>query len=141
MININVKVTKNNVRQIMRNTPTKIQGGIREVANDLARTSSESAPHWSGNLEKSFKITYKFGSKKMYATIRYSAIEDGFDYAIAMHEWTYELGEKSKQKSGGTGMSGTSYPVGRKFLTRVLEGEKDAYQRYLKEVIESNLNG
>lgn len=138
MLRFDVKITKNNIKKITGSSQKALQSSIREIANDLARTSSESAPHWSGNLEKSFKITYRFGTNKLYATIKFSAIEDGFDYAIAMHEWSYQLGEKSKAKSGGTGMSGTSYQVGRKYLTRVLEGEKSTYVKYIHEMLGSN---
>lgn len=138
MLRLDVKLTKNNIKKITGSSQKVLQSSIREIANDLARTSSESAPHWSGNLEKSFKITYRFGTNKLYATIKFSAIEDGFDYAIAMHEWTYQLGEKSRAKAGGTGMSGTSYSVGRKFLTRVLEGEKSTYVKYIHEMLGTN---
>ncbi|WP_348659122.1 hypothetical protein [Heyndrickxia faecalis] len=134
-----VKVKKNLTRQVQSKIVNGVKKDVRTIAQDLARTSSESAPHLTGNLEKSFTITYKSSGGVYKAEIKFSAVENGFDYAIAMHEWTYNLGEGSKRKPGGTGMSGKRYPVGRKFLTGVLQGEANAYADYIKQQIRENL--
>lgn len=139
MLKVSIKVTKNNLDKIIQSAPGEIERGVRTIAQDLARTSSETAPHMSGNLEKSFRITYSKTPRSVYATVKFSAIENGFNYAIAMHEWKYNLGKQSRRKPGGTGMSGKSYSVGRKYLTRVLEGEKDAYTKYLGDIIKSKI--
>jgi hypothetical protein len=56
-----------------------------------------------------------------------------------MHEGNYELGEGSRQKSGGSGMSGRTYPVGKHFLTGVLEGEKQTYVKHMEKGIKNEL--
>lgn len=140
-INHSVKIQKNLVPKITSQVKTVTQKSLRTVAQDLARTSSETTPHLKGDLEGSFAIGYQFGGSKLSATVEYAVFNGGYNYAIAMHEWTYRLGEKSKAKGGGTGMSGTTYAVGRKFLTRVLEGESEAYRDYIGEQIKKLLGG
>lgn len=136
---VSVKIPKNATKKAVKNTQRSVQQSIKVIAQDLARTSSETAPHWSGVLEKSYTITYSMGPNRAEATIRVSAKNDGFDYAIAMHEWTYNLGPRSEKKPGGTGMSGTTYEVGRKYLTRVLEGESVTYSEYIADFVSKNL--
>lgn len=117
------------------------QKSIKTVAQDLARTSSESAPHFKGDLEDAYSIEYSMSGGKFTAVVDYAVRKGSFNYAIAMHEWTYRLGEGSARKGGGTGMSGKSYFVGRKYLTRVLNGEAKAYRDYIEEQIRKGLGG
>jgi len=138
-VKFDVKLKKNLTKQVRSKVTNVAKKNVRTIAQDLARTSSESAPHLTGNLEKSFTITYKSNGGVHKAEIKYSAVENGFDYAIAMHEWVYNLGEGSQRKPGGTGMSGKRYPVGRKFLTGVLQGEAKTYTEYVKEQLKENL--
>jgi hypothetical protein len=139
-IHFDVRIGKNLAKRFSTDTKNTVKKSVRNIAQDLARTASESAPHLTGDLEDSFAIEYSFSGDKMTATVEFAVFKGGFNYAIAMHEWTYKLGEGSQAKGGGTGMSGTSYTVGRKFLTRVLEGESEAYRDYIAEQIRSVLS-
>jgi hypothetical protein len=140
-INVDVRISRNLVNKISKSTKQTVKQSVRTIAQDLARTSSESAPHLTGDLEDSYTIEYQLGGDSISATVEFAVFKNGFNYAIAMHEWTYKLGEGSQAKGGGTGMSGTTYEVGRKYLTRVLEGEKDAYRDYIGEQIKKQLGG
>ena len=135
-----VKVPKNMTPQVQRSVKSAVRNSIRTIGQDIARTASESAPHLTGDLEASYAVNYSSGSV-IKATVEFSVFKDGFNYAMAMHEWTYKLGEGSRAKGGGTGMSGKSYPVGRKYLTRVLEGEEQAYIDYIKQKVSEALRG
>jgi hypothetical protein len=140
-IRVDVKIAKNLISKVSKATKTTVKQSVRTIAQDLARTSSETAPHLTGDLEDSYTIAYQMGGDSISATVEFAVFKGGFNYAIAMHEWTYKLGEGSQAKGGGTGMSGTTYPVGRKFLTKVLEGESEAYRKYIGEQIKKQLGG
>lgn len=139
MSNFQVKIKKNLVKKISRDTQDAIRKSVRTVAQDLARTSSETAPHEFGDLEDSVNVSYS--ANGLTAEISFSVFSDGFNYAIAMHEWTYNLGEGSQRKTGGTGMSGKSYSVGRKYLSRVFEGEQLTYVDYIRKEVNKQLKG
>jgi hypothetical protein len=138
-ITFDIKIGKNLIPQVTADTKRSITQSIRTIAQDVARTSSETAPHKTGDLEDSYTVEYQMRGDQITATVEYAVYKDGFNYAIAMHEWTYNLGEGSLAKAGGTGMSGTHYPVGNKFLTRVLEGEAETYRNYIWDKIKAQL--
>jgi hypothetical protein len=140
-LRFDVRIERNLVPNITRDLQSTVRQSVRTIAQDLARTSSESAPHLTGDLEDSYTVSYSMSGGKLIATVEFAVFKGGFNYAIAMHEWTYNLGVGSQAKPGGTGMSGKSYVVGRKFLTRVLEGESDAYVQYIGEQIRQSLGG
>ncbi|MEY8748947.1 hypothetical protein [Alkalicoccobacillus gibsonii] len=109
---------------------------LNDIANNLVKASSGAAPHKKGILEDSWtKEVGVDSSFKLQATVSYSVSENSsggsFNYAIAMHENQYNLGAGSLAKSGGQGLSGKVYPVGNKFLTRVLEGETPTYRKLI----------
>ncbi|UKL30009.1 hypothetical protein [Bacillus phage PK2] len=140
-IRFDVRISKNLVKRFSTSARNSVSRSVKTIAQDLARTASESAPHLTGDLEDSYAIEYSLSGNKMTATVEFAVFKGGFNYAIAMHEWTYNLGAGSQAKGGGTGMSGTTYAVGRKFLSRVLEGEGQAYADYISEQLRSVLRG
>lgn len=136
-IKYDMKVSKSLIRKYGNEAKKAVKDSVRVVAQDLARTASESTPHLTGDLEDSYTIEYSGTGAKTTATVEFAVFKDGFNYAIAMHEWRYKLGEQSQAKSGGTGMSGTNYTVGRKFLTRVLQGEAETYKDYIEKKVKN----
>lgn len=140
-LHFDVRVVRNLVPNITKETKKAVKDSIKTVAQDIARTASETAPHKTGDLEDSYAIDYSFSGDVMEATVEFSVMNGSFNYAIAMHEWTYNLGAGSLAKSGGTGMSGTSYAVGRKYLERVFNGETQAYTDYISRKIMDSLRG
>ncbi|MBC9785104.1 hypothetical protein H1S01_11355 [Heliobacterium chlorum] len=128
------KITFND--QVLRRVQQKVNAELRQSVNDcmddLVRVSSETAPHDRGILDKSFSKEVTAGAESVTGVVEYVVREKNFNYAIIMHEGEYRLGESSEQKPGGVGMSETHYPVGNKFLTRPLEGEREAYKKHIE---------
>lgn len=136
---VNFKI---NVPKITKAVQNAVLEGMWDVVDDLQRTASETTPLDKGFLEKSWaKDVTMQGKSKVTGYVSFSVREgdedwNGFNYALRMHEdIDYELGEKSKQKPGGTGMSGKKYEVGPKYLTRVADGERETYHQHIQNMI------
>lgn len=118
---------------------------LQDVVDDLVRTSSESAPHDEGILEKSWTKEIKLNGNEPYGVVSYAVKKQGgqggnagnFNYALKMHEESYNPGVKSVAKPGGTGMSGRTYPVGAGYLTGVLKGEEQTYINHIKQAVQN----
>jgi hypothetical protein len=138
---IKVKVKVDNAKLLA--APAAIRAAASEamndIADDLVRASSGAAPHDKGVLEKSWNKKVSVGFLRSFAEVSYSAHEKGFNYAIMMHEGSYNLGPGSLAKPGGQGMSGTHYSVGPKFLERPLMGEREAYSNHFRNHIAAAL--
>lgn len=119
------------------------------IVEDFERTSSEAAPHDKGILEQSFAHSITWTGNEILAVVDYSVKEEngngGFDYAEYIHESDYyKLGEGSLQKAasgGATGMSGKTYEVDRKFMSRVIEGESEAYTQVIEDLVKDAVKG
>lgn len=144
-VNVKFQILRDNSAIISRKVSNGAKTAMQDVVNDLAKASSGATPHDKGILEDSYskEVGYDSGYR-LKGTVSYNVSEGGsgggYNYAIAMHEKTYNLGAGSQAKGGGKGMSGKSYPVGNKFLTRPLEGEADAYKKHLEKGIKNQLN-
>jgi hypothetical protein len=140
---MSVTVTKQlYVKEITAKVKQALETGMWDCIDDLQRTASDSAPHLEGILDgRSWaKDVHWSSATKIEGTVVFSVKEgnedwNGFNYALKMHEDDYQLGEKSKAKPGGTGMSGTKYPVGKKYLTNPLYGEAETYKNHLQEMV------
>lgn len=127
-------IKRSKVKQIVADVPRDVKKSVQEISKDLKRTASETAPHFKGILEKHGHYRVKTSGGNIFGEVGFSVLaKNGKDYAIIMHEWNYNLGERSRRKTGGIGMSGKQYPVGNKYLTRVLEGESNAYTKFIGE--------
>ena len=141
----NVRVTISNDRRaiISRNVSNGAKTAMKDITDNLAMASSGSAPHDKGILDDSWTKEVGYESNRLFGRVSYNVLENGsggdYNYAIRMHEGNYELGEGSRQKSGGKGMSGRTYPVGKHFLTGVLEGEKTTYIKHMEKGIKNEL--
>lgn len=123
-----------------------VKQAVDYCVDDLIRTSSETAPHDKGVLEKSWSKEIKVSATQVDAKVTYSVKESDSNgnyanYALWTHEADYNLGPGSQAKPGGTGMSGKHYPVGNKYLTRPLEGEKEAYKDHIVEALRKEIGG
>ncbi|MCS0827386.1 hypothetical protein NX029_26080 [Cytobacillus firmus] len=137
-----VSMNLSNLNRVKRDVKSAVEEAVHDVTDDLVRTSSETAPHWKGILEQSYGKSVTWRGNQCVGVVDYSVKEDGFDYAVWIHEGEYQLGEKSEEKAsagGGVGMSGKSYPVGNKFLTRPLYGEAETYRKHIQSVVDENL--
>lgn len=144
MARTRVRVNLKGLRTITTDVRNAIQESIEIVSEDFMRTSSEAAPHDKGILEQSHSKSAAWSGSAYVAMVDYSVKEEngngGFDYAEYIHESDYyELGPGSLEKAAGggaTGMSGRTYEVDRKFMSRVIKGEKDAYTNVMADLIE-----
>ncbi len=145
-VTLNLKGLKSSIKEIKAAT----EEAIEIIVEDFERTSSEAAPHDKGILEQSYShsITWR-GKNEIVGIVDYSVKEEngnnGFDYAEYIHESDYyELGEGSQQKAAGggaTGMSGRSYAVDRKFMTRVIDGESETYTKLIEDFVKEAAKG
>lgn len=118
------------------------KNALEDVMNDLVKASSGAAPHDEGTLEKSWSKEISNGGDGYVGTVSYAVRgENGYNYAIKMHEQQYNLGAKSQAKGGGTGMSGKNYSVGSHFLTRPLHGEEQTYRKYIAKKVKNVIDG
>lgn len=107
---------------------------LHDVGDDLVRASSGAAPHDTGYLDtKGWNKKVSTSTTSGYVEVSYYAVNYGFNYALKMHEGSYNLGPGSLQKPGGIGMSGNRYHVGPKYLERPLMGEYKTYSNHVKE--------
>lgn len=124
----------------------RMKTAMHDVVDDLGRTASATAPHDKGILDKkgtgwNTEVYWK-NKKHIKGTVEFSVNEGDFNYALWTHEEVYNLGEGSEKKAssgGGIGMSGTSYPVGNKYLERPFNGEADAYMKHIEKTIKEGL--
>jgi hypothetical protein len=115
--------------------------GLQDCLDDVVRTSSQNAPHDEGVLEKSWTKEIK----DTEGTVSYSVKKRGgkgskhgnFNYALKMHEEHYNLGDGSKAKAGGVGMSGKQYTVGTGYLSQVIKGEKETYIKHIEDMVKN----
>jgi hypothetical protein len=108
---------------------------MKENVKDLNRVASETAPYDEGDLEVSGSHSVVAKGAEIIGTVGFEVYNKDFNYAIWTHEEDYNLGKGSQAKGGGSGMSGKSYAVGNKYLTRPLEGEAP----YYRDMIEKNI--
>lgn len=138
---IKVNINNNRFKAYSKQAQKVYQTALDDVLDDLARTSSESAPHDEGILEKSWSKSKEFSGNKPFGVISYTVKKAGgkgnFNYALKMHEETYNLGEGSQNKPGGTGMSGKTYPVGTGYLGDVAKGEQGTYTKHIGSAIKN----
>lgn len=108
---------------------------LQDCADDLERTASENTPIDTGALTRSSTQTKRRQGDVLKIDVEFSIRNNGFNYAILMHEGTYNLGVQSSQRPGGVGMSGRRYQVGRKYLAQVINGEGQAYTEHIARMI------
>ncbi|MBE7117263.1 hypothetical protein [Bacillus paranthracis] len=91
-------------------------------------------------MEKSWSKEVTKQNGKYVGQVQYAVRgENGYNYAVKMHEGQYNLGAKSVGKSG-VGMSGASYPVGSHFLTRPFNGEMPTYKKHIEKKLKTKLD-
>ena len=113
------------------------QLALQDCADDLERTAADTVPIDKGTLTRSSYQEKTQNGDGLKITVEFAVRENGFNYAIYMHEATYELGEQSRARNGGVGMSGKRYDVGRKYLERVANGEKQTYINHITNMVRS----
>lgn len=131
-----VEITVNDraLKQATKGLKAALKTAVEDCIDDLVYTSSGAAPHDKGILEGSWakEIQASGHADSVSGTVEFSVKEGDFNYALRMHEGEYNLGDGSVQKDGvSSRLSGKYYPVGNKYLTRPLEGNKAAYRVHI----------
>lgn len=135
-----VKILNNKFKTYRRKSQKVYQQALEDCLDDLVRTSSQSAPHDEGILEKAWSKDIDKDDVTPSGVVSYSVKKSSgkgnFNYALKMHEdESYNLGEGSRKKSGGTGMSGKKYDVGTGYLGDVAKGEQKAYAEHIEKAM------
>ncbi|MDR7207597.1 hypothetical protein [Priestia megaterium] len=131
----------------LRSNSAKIKGIVHDMGlkamkanmQDLNRVASEAAPLDEGVLEMSGTNSATSTGTRIVGEVGFEAYNEDFNYAIWTHEETYNLGERSAKKSGGSGLSGKSYEVGKGYLIRPFEGEAKTYRGIIEKEIKDGL--
>ncbi|PGM50810.1 HK97 gp10 family phage protein [Bacillus thuringiensis] len=135
-----VQFRARNARAIIDAASTAAKEALEDITNDIVKASSGAAPHDEGTLEKSWSKEVTKQNGKLVGQVQYAVRgENGYNYAVKMHEQQYNLGAKSVGKSG-TGMSGAAYPVGSHFLTRPFNGEMPTYKKHIEKKLKVKLD-
>ncbi|GEK57121.1 hypothetical protein CHL76_02200 [Marinococcus halophilus] len=114
--------------------------GTNDAVDEILRIASEIAPFQYGTLQRSHKRKVNEKRGGLFAEIAFSVSEGGFNYARWIHEGVYELGSESVSKGGTTSnLSGKSYAVGRKYLSRPIEGESEAVRQHIAKLVSKAL--
>lgn len=145
MAKVRIRGFNQNMKKIEKKVWNASLKTMKMAMKDLERVASETAPLDEGDLEMGgFNDVDKEG-KKLIGWVGFEAWNDNpkrsydFNYAIWIHEETYNLGERSRQKTGGAGMSGKTYAVGNKYLTRPHEGEAPYYREQIEKAVKKKL--
>lgn len=135
-----VKGLRSNMRKIKGTVRAKSIDGMKTSMKDLTRVASEAAPLDEGDLEMSGFHDVDVHGSEIKGWVGFEAFNKDFNYAIWTHEENYNLGEKSKGKSGGAGLSGGHYEVGKGYLIRPFEGEAKTYRGIIESDVKQGLS-
>jgi hypothetical protein len=119
--------------------------GLDDCLQDLANAAEGAAPHDKGFLDRSWDIESEVKNTEFSGVVSFGVNEKSesgnvSNYAIWIHEGTYNLGPGSIAKSGGdSGLSGNHYPVGNKFLERTFNGESKTYEKHIADEVKKEL--
>ncbi|SFX48633.1 hypothetical protein SAMN04487866_10958 [Thermoactinomyces sp. DSM 45891] len=129
------------MRKIDEQVLEELIDAMNDAVDDLVRISSSIAPIDKGILRKSSDRQVKQSADGIQGEVSYQAVEQSpnygrFDYAIWTHEYMTGLGPRSQASPGTDG-----YVVGRKYLTRPLQGESPKYVKWFQEALEKGVDG
>lgn len=110
------------LQRLAKEAITGVETGVNEIAEDLLSSSQKLAPLDEGGLMESGTVEPARNSGgNIVAKVGYNK-----EYALRRHEEFYNLGERSRAKSGVDGMQ-----IGRKFLEQPLTVYSDKYIKHI----------
>jgi len=128
-----VKHIELNLNKISKHLNQSVEETVRKISKDLEEETIKRVPVDSGNLEESIDVNYLMVNGEYQAKI---FIGSKAPYAIYLHEGEYNLGKKSRRKQ----LSQT-VTVGRKFMERAFNENKQKYIRWIKRYLKKALGG
>ncbi|MFP5214189.1 MAG: HK97-gp10 family putative phage morphogenesis protein [Acidobacteriota bacterium] len=118
---LKVKGLEEEVQRAARN-------GVSKASDHLREASARRAPVDEGNLESSIQSGLDEDDEEIRGWVAVPMGSPAADYALAMHEGDYELGERSRAKQAGQ-----SETVGRKFIERAMGEEREEVARIMAD--------
>jgi hypothetical protein len=106
--------------------------GVQDSVDDLKAIAVDITPIDSTDLRRSAFAKVTQSPTEIIGEVSFRAEEHGFNYAIWIHEGSYNLGPDSLQAQES---NTRPYPVGNKYLERPLRGEANKYMRWIAEEI------
>lgn len=128
------------MRKIKGIVRSKSVEGMKTSMKDLQRVASEAAPLDEGDLEMSGFHDVDVHGSEIKGWVAFEAYNKSFNYAVWTHEERYNLGKRSQGKSGGAGLSGKHYEVGKGYLIRPLNGEARTYRGIIQDAVKTELS-
>lgn len=138
---IKIKVNRRALKDVEHKVDKAAQEAMEAIVTDLVRVSSEAAPLEEGDLERAGEKAVFSTNDEVIGVVGFEVYNEDFEYAEWIHEdMSYNLQELSLAKKDAKGLSGKSYPVDRKYMTRPLYGEADHYKKILDRHVEKALS-
>lgn len=138
---IKIKVNRRALQDVDNKIDKATHEAMAAIVTDLVRVSSEAAPFEEGDLERSGEKAIFEQGDVLIGVVGYEVYNEDFEYAEWIHEdMSYDLQEGSLAKQDAKGLSGKSYPVDRKYMTRPLYGEANHYKKILDRHVEKALS-
>jgi hypothetical protein len=109
--------------------------GVQDSVDDLKRIAVDIAPVDSTDLRRSGHAKVTQSLNEIVGEVGFRAVDSSggrqYNYAIWIHEGSYNLGPQSAAAPGTDG-----YDVGNKYLERPLKGEANKYMRWIAQEIQ-----
>ncbi|WP_139356102.1 hypothetical protein [Clostridium felsineum] len=104
-----------------------------KIRKDTVKSASGSAPRRTGKLERSYFVTQNnIDLKQCQFSVRFSALNKGFDYADWTHFKTYRLGRISRQKQPPKSRFAEGLYVGNNYLYNVAESAEINWGNFIR---------
>ncbi len=123
-----IKTMIQKLKRVDDDLKDKCVGIMRQLVQQFKAEAIKRVPIDEGMLEKSFstKVIDAALMDEVTGVVYVASNALASDYAIAMHEWDYELGEQSQRKEAASGVI-----VGQKYLERALSENEKAFGRFI----------
>ncbi len=108
-----------------------------DIINDVQFVTKGSAPHLTGNLERSISKHTRRTKHTFTGEISISAYSKrGYDYGALRHDFHFNLGEGSLNKPPVvSSITGEMFEVGSLFAKTPIEGNTNGYLEFLEDKI------
>lgn len=129
-------------QQLDKNLKSVVKNAMTDITTDFLRTAQARTPVDSRTLERSGTMKMKNSGDIIEGQVSFRARKKGYNYAVIRDEGKYNLGEKSKQKSGRgvrSQFSKESLPVGSGYASDTLAKCRDQYDDYIKEKLNEEI--
>lgn len=128
LFRFNTRQLGEKVRAELQNQPLRARRAMDAVGGFLNGEIKDLTPQDDGFLTAEVSNTTVAHKKSFAAVVYIPSNGQSAKYAIPMHENKYQLGVKSQDKQRKVGK-----PVGRKFITRAMDGHMEDIRGIIKQ--------